>query len=114
LSAIAGAEEASYCLSRALDFGGEPAALLFLEHGADATLRIDHHQQRTHLHKAVINRRSEGTVRALLERGADPNLPDEEGLILYRYAVRLGYPELVALLESFDADTAQATDQDRA
>lgn len=113
LEAGAGAEEVSYCLSRALDFGGEPAALLFLEHGADATLRIDHHQQRTHLHKAVINRRSEGTVRALLERGADPNLPDEEGLSPYRYAVRLGYPELVALLESFDADTGQATDQDR-
>lgn len=104
----------SYCLSRALDFDNEEAARLFLEHGADAGLAIAHHGNRTHLHKAVVNRRSEATVRALLERGADPNRPDDDGMTPYRFAVSLGHPEQAAILEEFGADPSQVTDEDRA
>ncbi|MBT6146481.1 MAG: hypothetical protein HOH74_13680, partial [Gemmatimonadetes bacterium] len=114
LESGADAKEVSYCLGRALDFDNEAAALLFLEHGADATLCVAHNKQRTHLHKAVINRRSKATLRALLQGGADPALPDAEGMSPYRHAVSLGYPEIAALLEAHGADPAQATDEDRA
>jgi ankyrin repeat protein len=114
LEAGADPKEVSYCLSRALDFDNEPAALVFLEHGADATLTVAHHGDRTHLHKAVINRRSEATIQRLLEGGADPNQPDGDGRSPYRYAVGLGYPEIAALLEAHGADTTQITDEDRA
>ena len=107
-------KEVSYCLGRALDFDNEPAALLFLAHGAEATLNVPHNHDRTHLHKAVINRRREGTLLALLEGGADPNRPDTDGMSPYRFAVSLGYAELVSLLETHGADPAQATDEDRA
>jgi ankyrin repeat protein len=107
-------KEVSYCLSRALDFDNETATQLFLEHGADATLSIPHHRDRTHLHKAVINRRSETVVRALLEAGADPNRPDAEGKSPYRFAVSLGNPEIAKLLEAHGADREQATEEDRA
>ena len=114
LAAGPGPKEVSYCLSRALDYNNEPAALAFLEAGADATLAIAHHGGRTHLHKAVINQRGEATLRALLAAGADPNLPDGDGLSPYRYALRLGCAEIVTLLEAHGADRTQATDEDRA
>lgn len=114
LEAGAGHEEVSYCLSRALDFDNETAALLFLEHGADATQNIRHHGDRTHLHKAVINRRTEATLRALLQAGADPNRPDAEGKSPFRFAVSLGYPKIATLLEAHGADPEQATEEDRA
>lgn len=107
-------KEVSYCLSRALDFDNEAAAWLFLQHGADATQAIPHNHNRTHLHKAVINRRSEGTIRALLESGADPNAADTGGMTPYRFAVSLGYPEIAAILQEHGGDESQITEQDRA
>ena len=96
----------SYCLGRALDFDNEPAARLFLEHGADPRHVVPWLQQRSHLHKAVLNRRSATIIRAMLERGADPSLADATGTSAYQYSVRQGSTELVALFEEFGA-TAQ-------
>ena len=42
---------------------------LFLQHGASAETAGSHHAYRGHLHKAVINRRPEAVLRALLEGG---------------------------------------------
>ncbi|HEY3666769.1 MAG TPA: ankyrin repeat domain-containing protein, partial [Polyangiaceae bacterium] len=104
----------SYCLGRALDFSNEPAALLYLEHGANPNLVVPWHERRSHLHKAVLNRRSLVTIRALLERGADPNLGDKLGTSPYRYAVRRGEREIAELLEEFGAEREQVTAEDRA
>jgi ankyrin repeat protein len=104
----------SYCLSRALDFDNERAALLFLEHGADPNHQVAWHNQQGHLHKAVIQRRSPRTIAALLAHGASPNLKDARGLSPYRYAVRLGYADSAALLEAHGAERSQVTPEDRA
>jgi len=107
-------ETVSYCLSRALDFDNEPAALLFLEHGANANLAVRWHADRTHLHKAVLGRRSLRTIEALTLRGADPNRPDAHGLSPYRYAVRRGETAIAELLERLGADRSSVTADDRA
>lgn len=104
----------SYCLGRALDFDHEPAALLYLEHGADPNHVVPWNEQRSHLHKAVIHRRSLVTIRALLARGADPNLRDKFGISPHQHAVRRGEREIAELLEEFGAQRGQLTDEDRA
>jgi hypothetical protein len=104
----------SYCLARALDFDNEPAALLFLEHGADPNQVVPWNLHRSRLHKAVIGRRSLVTIRALLEHGADPNLLDDTGTSSYRHAVRRGESAIAKLLEEFGANSADASDDDRA
>jgi len=104
----------TYCLSRALDFDNDRAVELYLEHGADPNHRVPWHNAQGHLHKAVIQRRSLRTVRALLERGADPNLPDAHGLSPYRYAVRLGQVEMVELFAAHGANLDEATAEERA
>jgi ankyrin repeat protein len=104
----------SYCLGRALDFDNEPAALLYLEYGANPNHVVPGNEQRSHLHKAVINRRSLATIQALLARGADPTLRDQSGSSPYRYAVRRGEHEIAKLLEQFGARREHVTDEDRA
>jgi ankyrin repeat protein len=104
----------TYCLSRALDFDNEAAALLYLQHGANAQHVVPWNHHRSHLHKAVIARRSLTTIRALLEGGADPNLDDDTGQSPYRLAVRRGAHAIAALLEEFGAQRESVTDQDRA
>jgi ankyrin repeat protein len=108
------AESVSYCLGRALDFDNEAAALLYLEHGADPNHVVPWNEHRSKLHKAVFNGRSEATIRALLEAGADPNLADDAGVTPYLLAVRGGEEEIALLLEKFGANRASASERDRA
>ena len=110
LEAKPDAASVTYCLSRALDFDNEAAALLYLEHGADARHVVPWHQGRSHLHKAVIAGRSLTTIGALLERGADPNLADETGTSPYVYALRQGQGSaaVAALLAEHGASASAA------
>lgn len=103
----------SYCLGRALDFDNEEAALLFLEHGADPSQVVPRDRHRSKLHKAVLQRRSLRVLRAMLERRADPNLLDDDGVSAYRYAVRQREAGMVALLEEFGARASDIDDADR-
>ncbi len=102
----------SYCLGRALDFRAEEAAQLFLLHGADPSMVVPWNRHRSHLHKAVMQRRSATLVRTMLEAGADPNLPDEDGFSPHQHAVRRGDEELAQLLEEFGADRSKVTPDD--
>lgn len=104
----------SYCLQRCLDHENEAGALLYLEHGADPNLAVPWGHSRTALHKAVINGRSQATLRALLEHGADPSRPDASGLSPYRHAVRLGAEATARLLEAHGAQPDTLTAEDRA
>jgi ankyrin repeat protein len=114
LEAKPDAASVTYCLSRALDFDNEAAALLYLEHGADARHVVPWHQRRSHLHKAVIAGRSLTTIRALLERGADPNLADESGTSPYVYALREGSDDIATLLVEHGAQAPSADGEQRA
>jgi ankyrin repeat protein len=102
----------TYCMARALDFENPEAVRLFLDHGADPNFRIPWFDNRTHLHRAIENRRSAGIIEALLDAGADFRLQDSKGLTAYQYAVRYGREEIAALLERRGA--CDATDEDRA
>jgi ankyrin repeat protein len=102
----------SYCMGRALDFENPEAVRLFLDHGANPNFRIPWFENRTHLHRAIENRRSATVIEALLDAGADVRLQDARGLTPYQYAVRYGRGEIVALLEK--RGPCEATEQDRA
>lgn len=102
----------SYCLGRALDFRAEAAAQLFLVHGADPSMVVPWNRHRSHLHKAVMQGRTANLVGRMLEAGANPNLPDEDGLSPHQHAVRRGEDELARLLEAFGADRARLTPDD--
>jgi hypothetical protein len=93
----------TYCFGRALDFDNEPAALLYLEHGADPNYVVPWHQHRSHLHKAVRQGRSLKVLRMMLERGADPNLADANGNSPYQLALERGERDIAVLLEQFGA-----------
>jgi hypothetical protein len=103
----------TYCLGRALDFDNEEATLLYLQHGASGHHVVPWNQSRSHLHKAVMARRSLEIIRALLEAGADPNLDDANGLSPYRMAVRRGEREIAELLEQFGARRELMSDEDQ-
>jgi ankyrin repeat protein len=105
-------ESTSYCLGRALDHDNEAAALLFLEHGADPNTRIPWAHDQSHLHKAAKQGRSVGTLRAMLERGGDPNALDALGLTPYRLAARHGHDALVAVFEAHGAHRVSLTPED--
>jgi len=103
----------SYCLGRALDHDNDAAVHLFLKHGADPNNVSPWGEGGTHLHKAVSQPRSEETVRALLQRGADPNFADQRGKTPYTLAVGRGHAKLACLLEEFGADKQSPTNEDR-
>jgi hypothetical protein len=102
----------SYCMARALDFENPEAIRLFLAHGADPNFRIPWFDNRTHLHRAIENRRSASIIEALLDAGADIDAPDANGLTPCQYAVRYGREEVVALLAR--RGVCGATEEDRA
>ena len=67
---------------------------------------------RTHLHRAIENRRSAEVIEALLDAGADIHARDARGLTPCQYAVRYGRQDIVALLQR--RGPCDATDDDRA
>jgi ankyrin repeat protein len=75
--------------------GGQPAiAELLAARGADVN---DAAQAAAPIHGAVMGRSPE-MIRWLLERGADPSLPDYEGRSARALAEAMGAPELAALV----------------
>ncbi|MDB5321531.1 MAG: ankyrin repeat-containing protein [Phycisphaerales bacterium] len=103
----------SYCFGRALDFDNAPAALLYLDHGADPNFRIPWFHNRTHLHRAVMYGRAPEVIQCMIERGGDVNATDDSGTSVYQFAVRSGHPQLAILLEHHGARVDTATDADR-
>ncbi|HWP39310.1 MAG TPA: ankyrin repeat domain-containing protein, partial [Tepidisphaeraceae bacterium] len=73
---------------------------LFLDHGADVNWLIDRGQPRgwRPLHFAIDRNRSATIIGMLLDAGADPNLPDANGLRAYELATRLGHAQAASLL----------------
>lgn len=69
--------------------------LMLLRYGADMTIRTERFNKRTVLHLAIENLRLEHPllgyrmVNFLLEHGADPDIPDENGRSLLHHAVRM-------------------------
>jgi ankyrin repeat protein len=103
----------SYCLSRALDFDNEAAALLFVKHGADPNQRVPWHGGRSHLHKAACKGRSLATVTAMLDAGADFDATDDGGVSPYRLAVRFGHQHLIELFEARGAVRDKVSEDER-
>jgi ankyrin repeat protein len=101
----------SFSMGRALDFENPEAVRLFLDHGADPNFRIPWADNRTHLHKAIENRRSAQVIEALLDAGANPRAQDAHGLTPYQYAVRYGLDQIAGLLDK--RGPCEATDADR-
>jgi ankyrin repeat protein len=104
----------SFCLGRALDFKNPPAALLFLEHGADPNFRIPWQHNHTQLHKAIMNGRDMGLIEKMLAAGGDIKLADGRGFTAYRFALRFGHENLVKMLEKLGAKREDAASEDLA
>jgi ankyrin repeat protein len=102
----------SYCMARALDFENPDAIRLFLDHGADPNFRIPWFDNRTHLHRAIENRRSAAVIAMLLDAGAEADARDAKGVTPCQYAVRYGREDIAALLAK--RVRCDATEEDRA
>jgi hypothetical protein len=88
----------SYCLGRMLDFDNPAGALLYLEHHADPDFRVPWHRHRTHLHKAAGRGRALEVIARMIEHGADVNALDDDGVSVYRQALRFGHLRIAGLL----------------
>ncbi|WP_428939304.1 ankyrin repeat domain-containing protein [Fontivita pretiosa] len=90
----------NYCMCHMMD-REDPAGLrLFLDHAADVNWLIDRGQPRgwRPLHFAIDRNRSATIIGMLLDAGADPNLPDANGVTPYELATRLGDAQAASLL----------------
>ena len=90
---------ADYCIKRKLDFEDEEGVRLFLEAGANPNAN----RPRTALSHAVLRGRSLTILEILLDVGADPNQPDEDGTNAYVWARRLANKEAAVLFEAHGA-----------
>lgn len=88
-----------YCILRKLDFEDIEGVKLFIEHGANLKAA----KPRTALSHAILRGRSIEMLKLLLDSGADPNTPDEDGTTAYGLSRRLGNREASALLELYGA-----------
>jgi ankyrin repeat protein len=95
-------------LGLAVFFGHEDVAALLLEHGADVNAASKNAQRVTPLHAAVA-RRNVKLVRALLDRGADPNAEQAGGFTPLHGAAYHGDREVVEALLSRGADARKRT-----
>lgn len=91
---------ADYCIKRKLDFEDEEGVQLFLDHGTNPNAP----RPRTALSHAILRGRSLNILQRLLNAGADPNQPDEDGTTAYVLARRLANKEASALLEAHGAN----------
>ena len=90
---------ADFCIKRKLDFEDEEGVRIFLEHGTNPNAS----RPRTALSHAILRGRSTKILQLLLDAGADPNQPDEDGTTAYILARRLADKEASALLEAHGA-----------
>ncbi len=105
-------EQVKYCLGRALDFEYPDHIAAFLAAGADPNFRAQWCGARTQLHKAVYQGRSARIIEQLVDAGGDVNARDGHGTSVLRTAVRIGNPEVVALLRAHGARDESITAED--
>ncbi len=86
-------------------FGGEKAARMLVEHGADVNVVSRNAMKLTPLHSAAISG-SLGIVRLLVEKGADVNVQQHGGWTPLHAAAHNGDEKMVEFLLSCGADTA--------
>lgn len=99
----AGASQAArdYCILRKLDFEDLDGVRLFLDYGCNPN--VGH--PRTALSHALLRGRSLEMLALLLDRGADPNQPDQDGATPYVLARRYGNRAAADLLAERGAST---------
>lgn len=99
-------------LAFAAYFSQEEIAQWLVEHGANVNLASRNHMQIAPLHSAVAVQ-NVALAQLFLERGADPNKPQMEGIRPLHSAVHRGQREMVELLLRYGADPTLATDDGR-
>jgi len=87
-------DEMNWCMKRKLDFEDPEGLKLYLDHGANPNRT----NPRTALSHAVLRRRSPEILGMLVDAGADPNVPDEDGIAPYGMARRIGNREAAQFL----------------
>jgi len=100
-------------LQLACYFGQEEVALWLLEHGADVDAIAQNAQRIRPLHAAAAGKGSLDLLRALLERGADPNARQSGGFTALHTAADRGDVEMARLLLEYGADLAVEDDEGR-
>jgi ankyrin repeat protein len=90
-------------------FGGRETVEALLAAGADADADAENPLRVRPLHSAVASRDA-GSVKALLEAGADPNVRQQGGFTPLHGAAHAGDAEMVRMLLDHGADPALTTD----
>ncbi len=92
----------SYNLCHKMDMEDPAGVRLFIKHGADVNVLLEHglFKGSRPLHFAIYRRRSLAIFRILLRAGADPNLADAKGVTPYQLARKLGLNSVAKLLKS--------------
>ncbi len=93
-------------LHLAAAFGGAPAVMVLLEHGADVHQVATSAMQNQALHAAISLSRDAATVRLLLAHGAEVNAREAGGYTPLHQAASAGRLELVDILLAAGADAA--------
>lgn len=99
-------------LGLAVFFGHPALARRLVDAGADVNARAANPQHVGPIH-AALARQDLATLELLLVRGADPNLPQEQGIRPLHEAARLGSFASAALLLMFGADPRLASEDGR-
>lgn len=99
-------EWVSYCMCHKMDYEDPEGLALFLRHGANPNVLLGRgvFEGSRPLHFAIYRRRSARVLQLLLDAGADPSLPDKNGLTPSRLAARLGQTEALEILGGNDLD----------
>lgn len=113
-------EDVSYCLLHAIDMLWDTGVSWLLNHGA-ATTATHSIADETCLHWAIKRAAGVQTIELLLDHGADPNAKTKDGRAALLpllgttpldYALRLGRPDIVEILESRGAIRREATPEE--
>jgi len=113
-----GAAEFYWLMDRACAYGDDLSVEMLLRAGADPSGPKDYsaflkkynrpYEPSLHLCQAAYGGHTE-VVRLLLEAGADPNLPEGEGVTALTIAAERGHAEIVRVLLTAGADTSYRT-----